>query len=208
MSTIDTTKWKQIPGFDGAYEIRCIDGFVEIRSYRKKGGGLIRTPHLLPGHTIQQGPEAGRRSFNLTYPNRKKASKQAALWLLMTFEGPLPFPRAEACHNDGDQTNDALYNLRYDSHGNNVRDREYHGTNIVGERNGQAKLTPANVHLIRTADSTKTSSELAERLGVSIDAVNMARKGISWREHPTPAQRNYGSTRSPNWQPIGQNNSV
>ena len=47
--------------------------------------------------------------------------------VLMTFGGPQP-EGMEACHNDGDTSNNRSDNLRWDTHQNNMRDKIEHGT--------------------------------------------------------------------------------
>lgn len=45
----------------------------------------------------------------------------------------------EGCHNDGNPKNNWLYNLRWDTHLNNEKDKELHGTRHFGEK--QSYLT-------------------------------------------------------------------
>jgi hypothetical protein len=71
----------------------------------------------------------------------------------MVFRGPCP-PGMEACHNNGDPTDNRLCNLRWDTHANNEADKIRHGTYFIrarlkGERNGNSKLTEEEVRLIR-----------------------------------------------------------
>lgn len=51
----------------------------------------------------------------------------------------------EACHNDGTRTNNHPNNLRWGSHSENMRDRNKHGTQNTGERNGMHKFSEAVV---------------------------------------------------------------
>jgi ribosome-binding protein aMBF1 (putative translation factor) len=55
----------------------------------------------------------------------------------------------EACHEDDDSTNDALSNLRWDTHKANSADAVRNGRTPHGERNGMSKLTPDQIRLIR-----------------------------------------------------------
>jgi hypothetical protein len=47
--------------------------------------------------------------------------------VIESFFGPCP-PGREACHNNGDHTDNRLSNLRWDTHANNVLDQFRHGT--------------------------------------------------------------------------------
>jgi hypothetical protein len=55
------------------------------------------------------------------------------------FVGPRP-PRLVVCHSDGDHHNNRLCNLRYDTNGNNQRDRTAHGTGQVGRPRQDGQL--------------------------------------------------------------------
>lgn len=50
-----------------------------------------------------------------------------------------------------------------------------------GESNGQAKLTAADVEMIRSTDKSVSNCELARRLGVHHSTVRRARLGLRWK---------------------------
>lgn len=70
--------------------------------------------------------------------------------VLTAFVGPRP-PGMQACHNDGDETNNALSNLRWDTPRANQADRIEHGTRFgrSGSR-GKRRVTPAIVAHVRS----------------------------------------------------------
>lgn len=68
--------------------------------------------------------------------------------VLTAFVGPCP-PGMEACHDDGNNADNRLGNLRWDTHGNNIRDKKRHGTEVQGERHYHARLTSNAVSEIR-----------------------------------------------------------
>lgn len=68
--------------------------------------------------------------------------------VLEAFVGPCP-PGMEACHWDGDPSNNALSNLRWDTHQSNMDDKSRHGTVARGEMIPRAKLTEDIVRSIR-----------------------------------------------------------
>lgn len=83
-------------------------------------------------------------------------------------------PRSEGqviCHNDGDKSNNAVTNLRYDTQRNNIGDIKLHGTENPpqGSRNGMAKLTEEQVlemRRLRVAERL-THKAIGARFGVS-----------------------------------------
>jgi hypothetical protein len=64
---------------------------------------------------------------------RRKMVKVHRL-VLDTFVGQCP-EGMEGCHNNGDKTNNNLWNLRWDTPHSNMRDRDSHGRTARGSRN-------------------------------------------------------------------------
>ena len=62
------------------------------------------------------------------------------------------------------------------------------------ERKGRRKLTPSAVRYIRT--SKEASHVLAAMFGVTAGSVLEARKGLTFKKHPTPPQKYNASTRT------------
>lgn len=107
-----TEKWLPVPGHEEDYAVSDqgrvwshISGRILRGSKRKRGGHLV---------------------VNL----RGKQWRIHQLAML-AFIGPCP-PGMEVCHGDGDPENNALANLRYDTHRANVGDRRRHGTHPRG----------------------------------------------------------------------------
>jgi len=92
--------------------------------------------------------------------------------VLETFVGPCP-EGMEACHNDGDKSNNQVDNLRWDTHGSNMFDAISHGTTgrggAKGSKNGSAKLNEEIVLEIRSLYEAEEHNqyELAELFGIS-----------------------------------------
>jgi hypothetical protein len=91
--------------------------------------------------------------------------------VLESFVEPRP-AGLQACHNDGDPGNAALYNLRWDTPQRNVQDRRAHGTYQQGERNPNAKLTPDVVQAIREAAKTMRNKDLVAKFGMSSGTIS------------------------------------
>ena len=125
MSLPSSEQWQPIPGWEGYYDVsdqgrvRSVDRIVQdydgrLRRFRSR---LIKS---FPN------PETGRHQVRLSRDGRARTFRVAAL-VLSAFIGPRP-AGMEACHNDGCRTRDVLTNLRYDTAGNNHRDKVRHGT--------------------------------------------------------------------------------
>ena len=68
--------------------------------------------------------------------------------------------------------------LRLGTRTDNMADMVDRDRHAPGERHPNAKLTADDVRIIRT--STKTLTELAERMGVSFQTVSKIRRGERW----------------------------
>ncbi len=96
------------------------------------------------------------------------------------FLGPRP-AGLETCHNDGCRSNNLVGNLRYDTRVGNDSDKRHHGTLLVGERNGNSKLTPAQVQEIRRRVSAGESQRrCANAFGVSRALISYIARQINW----------------------------
>lgn len=91
----------------------------------------------------------GYRRTTLTDDDGNKHALHVARLMLMVFKPCDNWQTLEAAHGDGNSLNDALSNLRWDSHKGNHQDRIKHGTATRGEENGFAKLSGMAVRVIR-----------------------------------------------------------
>jgi len=98
--------------------------------------------------------------------------------VLEAFVGPRP-SRHEACHCNGDRSDNRLENLRWDTPQANQMDRAKHGTSNSGERCGTSKLTAEQArHILR---STERTSVLAKMFGVAPQTISGVRCGHKWK---------------------------
>lgn len=101
--------------------------------------------------------------------------------VLEAFVGPRP-EGMEACHKDGNRTNNALSNLRWATHKENEKDKEQHGTRQRGEKAGRAKLTAEKVREIRARHQQGAVSlgRLAKEYGVTKSSISRLLSRQSW----------------------------
>jgi hypothetical protein len=106
--------------------------------------------------------------------------------VLLAFVGPCP-DGMEACHNDGDRTNDSLSNLRWDTRESNILDTIKHGTNR-GTNNGHARLAVDQVVEARKRyERGESRASIARWLGVSWTAADHIVRGILWSHVANPS---------------------
>jgi hypothetical protein len=101
--------------------------------------------------------------------------------ILEAFVGPRP-EGMEACHNDGDKTNNHWNNLRWDTHKNNLADRKLHGTDSAGSKHGQSKLTEPEVLQIRALYKAGgiAQKELGKQFGVTPAVISRIINRKNW----------------------------
>jgi hypothetical protein len=106
--------------------------------------------------------------------------------VLEAFVGPCP-EGFEGCHFDGDPSNNAVKNLRWDTHLNNMKDIQRHGRHFTpfglkkGEENHTTKIDAAAVHYIRASPQRRgVLAELARKYGISDTQVRRIRLREAW----------------------------
>lgn len=115
--------WKSIPGYDGYYlvsdsgRVRSIDRVINTAQGKRKCRGKIMSP--VPD-------KLGRPVVNLCKDGSPKQWKVHRL-VAAVFIGPCP-DGMEVCHGDGNNKNNHVSNLRYDTHNANYQDMIDHGT--------------------------------------------------------------------------------
>lgn len=87
-----------------------------------------------------------------------------------------------ACHGDGDRSNNALSNLRWDTPRANSDDSLRHGTRATGSRCGATKLSEGEVIEIRQSRAEGVSfGDLAARFNVTTYNIKAIVYRRSWR---------------------------
>lgn len=101
--------WKPVPSLRGLYEVSSIGGF-------RRGGRVLYQGTSNSGYQQVYSSVDGVRGYHLVHR-----------LVLEAFVGPCP-EGMEACHNNGDRSDNRLENLRWDTHENNTSERAIHGT--------------------------------------------------------------------------------
>lgn len=149
-------RWKAIPEFPG-YEASDLG---RIRSFKRdKTSGRI----LRPAKTAY-------RNLNLRRDGQSHHFNVAEL-VLLAFVGPCPLS-LEICHNDGNPHNDALDNLRYDTHKANMQDAIRHGRMVGNHGPKNIDNDQAKTIRIKYASGEYSQVELAKELELSVSIIH------------------------------------
>lgn len=163
-----TEKWKEIPGFSW-YEVSDLG---RIRSL-KNGEDEPKLMKLRLSDT-------GYVRVTLQDDYGEKRVMPVHLLVAYAFMGP---PRGRIVrHLDGNRANPKLSNLKYGSREENEEDKLDHGTHALGEQNSMSLLSSAEVKKIFSLKGKVPQEKIAERFGISRQAVSDIHRGITWSE--------------------------
>jgi hypothetical protein len=160
------------------FKYYCVSKLGEVFSCRY-GGCRLRITNWRK-IAIRIGKKFGSRAEVCLSKGDIKRNHKVAHLVLKAFVGPRPKGK-ECCHNDGNQSNNALSNLRWDTHVNNMKDQIAHGTASIGERHGMAKLTKADVLVIRAIANNVTNQKIGERFKITGGQAWRIRSRLSWK---------------------------
>jgi HNH endonuclease/NUMOD4 motif len=168
--------WKDIPGHYG-YQVSD-EG--RIRSKRKDGYSkeLRDEWRILKGETFRS---TGYRCQRLACDEGGYKTKTIHRLVMLAFVGPCPKGQ-QVRHKDGTRTNCRLDNLEYGTaKQNNKDDKDRDGTQLIGEKHHQCKLTEAQVwEIIALLKQGKSQSSIAKQYDVLQCHVNAINKGRLW----------------------------
>lgn len=142
--------WSSLPHWEGFYAVSDLGRVRSLaRQIVRSDGRVLNLREKFLKHGV--GPQ-GYHSVGLSRACENYLMKVHRL-VLLSFVGPCP-DGMEGCHNDGDTSNNCLYNLRWDYHTNNMFDAIAHGTHYSSSRTSCPRghlLEPPNlvVHSVR-----------------------------------------------------------
>lgn len=166
---------REIPGIPGYFA--GTDG--RIRSSWRGGLRRVRDDSRLK--TMKSGPSCGYLRVLVREESGSKRGFLVHQLVLRAFVGPCP-PGMQCCHIDGNSTNNAISNLRWDTPAANCADRDRHGTTARGEKNGFAKLTGEAVSAIRSRYAAgETQESLGKEFGVKHAAISRIVNRKAWK---------------------------
>lgn len=172
-----TEEWRQVPGFEGYYEVSSLGRVKSVGRVVMMGNGVRKTIKEL---ILTPTPAACYLAVALWRDNKIKTCKIHTL-VALAFIGPRP-GGMEVAHWNGDGRDNRVNNLRYATPAQNTLDKLRHDTIARGENVGGARLTPEIVRAIRQRVSAgELQYRLAEEFGVSKQTVNLLVNGKTWR---------------------------
>lgn len=118
-------QWRPVVGYEGRYEV---SDHGRVKSLAREVHDTLGRTRKIPERNLRVTAQtSGHLGLGLSKDGHVKSHRVHRL-VLEAFVGPCP-KGMEACHNDGDPTNNLLSNLRWDTHEANVADTKRHGRN-------------------------------------------------------------------------------
>lgn len=169
-------EWRDIPGYEGAYQASTLGRVRSLnRIVRNVGGTRAHKGRVLK----QSNHPNGYLSVVLCFGG-KPTSKFVHALVIHAFLGA-PSAGFQTCHNDGNPANNIISNLRYDTPQANHQDKRAHGTLLRGADVGGAKLTAIAVLAIRRRRAFGESlRQIAPAYGVSVANASRVCRGEIW----------------------------
>lgn len=123
-------EWRDIPGYEGCYQVSSAGRVRSLERVVQSRPGVFRK---VPGRVMHsQVGKDGYKRFALARNGKYKYFSCHGI-VALAFLGPRP-PGMNVCHNDGDGSNNAVSNLRYDTQSSNILDSIKHGTHAEGSK--------------------------------------------------------------------------
>jgi hypothetical protein len=125
LASLPGETWKPIPGYEGLYDVSDLGRVRSLERVRPHwtGTGTISSPAQMLRLPIR--PD-GYRKVQLSRNGKARHHTVHSL-VLEAFIGPRP-ANFDACHNNGDGSDNRLVNLRWDTKSANTLDTVKHGT--------------------------------------------------------------------------------
>ncbi len=163
-----TEIWKPVPSLP-----LLASSFGNISSINR----VTSHGHTRKGKVLSQiGRAYGHKVISTTIDGIKKTLYVHRL-VLMAFQG-MPPDDMEACHRNGNASDNNPDNLYWSTHADNMADGVKHGTSCKGERQGRRKLTENQVKIIRK--STQSNQIIANEYGIHPNHVRAIKRKQYW----------------------------
>ncbi len=169
-STHDPEEWRPVVGFEGWYEVSDLG---RVRNVAKRKSTRV-------GYVLK--PQMDRLGYPRVHLRRQGTNYTRFVHRLvaLAFLGLPPNPTDVANHKDTDKSNARPSNLEWITQLENVRHGESHGLNPHAS-GAVAKLSAADVRLIRATGSSVSQVALARRFGVNQTTISRVLLGRTFR---------------------------
>ena len=175
--------WLPVVGFEGRYEVshhgrvRSIDHQAPASWIDPRDGKVKNTYMPVRGKILKpQKQSSGHVHVSLGRRNLRRIHTIVLdAFVCLRPDG------MEGCHEDGNPANCHLENLRWDTHENNLKDMDRHGTRARGSDFSHCKMTEDRVIQAMALRGKMTAREIGEMFGVSPWVIHAIHQGRTWK---------------------------
>ena len=165
VSSLEIEVWLSMPS-DSRYEVS------NLGNVRNKLTGRIRKPSTTP---------TGYKVIVITLKHKKHKGVYVHREVMAAFKGACP-EGFQVSHINGNNTDNRLSNICYETPIENMKRKKIHGTQTCGENHGTAKLKSNEVFEIRAKRQEGMKlAELAKIYNVSFQQISRICKKENWR---------------------------
>jgi len=178
-------EWRAVVGWEGFYEVSNLGRVRSLPRYRKARPGVREC--IRPGKVLKQTPRANTRytyySVCLADKYRNiKVTENIHTLVAKAFIGPPPSPQHHCAHWDNNSFNNCVTNLRWATVTENMRDKERHGTKLLGEKLNWSKLTDKEALDIKLKFRDGwTVDQVANYYDLTLCALRNIKNGKTWK---------------------------
>lgn len=169
--------WKEIPGWEGFYEASETGLIRSVPRWIFQGNRWGQQMRCWRNMVVLRQTANSRGYLGVTLQgNGRRITAAVHQLVALAFLGPCP-EGMEVCHNDGDQTDNRVEKLRYDTPSENVRDALRHGTFSAGIRHYKYRMDIDEAAVLRLRSEGWTYERLAKQFGIGEATVGRILKG-------------------------------
>jgi len=168
-------RWRQIPDFSW-YDVSSLGRIRSWKPDRPSQKKARDQPKLMRTRLDRDGYPR----ITLQDDKGKKRVVRIHILVARAFLGPAK--GRLVLHKKNDRSKPHLENLEYGSYEDNNDDKYISGTHQIGENNSRAEVTKKQAKEIYRLKGKMTQMEIADRYGISRQAVSDIHRGITWAE--------------------------
>ena len=173
--------WCDVAGYEGYYQVSS-KGRVRscARTISVKPSSKFPTGGLRTLKSVILKPQGSPYSHVTLWKHKTYKHKDVHVLVAETFHGERPLC-LEACHKNGNKSDNRAVNLYWGSPIQNAFDKRNHGTHIEGEEQGSAKLSKSEVFKIRELGESKSQAELSRIFQVGQSQIHRILNRKAWK---------------------------
>lgn len=165
-----TERWRTVPGW-ADYEVSSIGRVRRVRAANNGFTGLRQPYH----------DKSGRPLLMLRRANGERRTFMISRLVALAFLPPPDAGRTDVAHNDGNNQNNLVDNLRWATKAENEADKVLHGRTNRGSRNGRATLSETQVlEILERCRSGETQGQISRDLNIPQTTISCIVTGRSW----------------------------